>query len=208
MNLKLAISALVLAGVAGVAHAEQRPGLTGFTRVDANAGVDVEVVVGGGFSVNVTGRDADRVVTRVNGDRLIVEPVRTSGWFQRGPRDAQVRVTMPRVEGLSASSGADLVASGVNGGNLNLASSSGADLRVSGRCDSFNADASSGADIHASELRCVNGSVDVSSGADAHVFASGQLNVDASSGGGVVAHGQPSIGNVDLSSGGSLRRAS
>jgi len=95
----------------------------------------------------------------------------------------------------------------VNGGNINLDSSSGADLRVSGRCDSFNADASSGADIHAQELRCENGSAEASSGADARVFASGRVNVDASSGGGVVVYGNPSIGNVDLSSGGTLRRA-
>lgn len=207
MTLKIALSVLALASVASLAYAEQRQGLTGFTHVSASAGTDVEVAVGGSFSVEVTGRDAHRIVTRVSGNRLIVEPVR-GNWFQRGPRDARVRVTMPRVEGLSASSGADLVATGVNGGNLVLDSSSGSDLRVSGRCDSFTADASSGADIHAADLRCVSGSVDVSSGADAQVYASGRLDVDASSGGGVVAHGDPSIGNIDLSSGGSLRRAS
>ena len=122
-------------------------------------------------------------------------------------RQANVRVTMPRLEGLSASSGADLIATGVNGGDIALDSSSGADLRVSGTCDRFTADASSGSDIDARNLRCQNGSVDVSSGADARVFADGRLDVDASSGGGVVAYGNPGIGNIDLSSGGSLRRA-
>jgi hypothetical protein len=195
---------LVLA-TAGAAHADQRA-LSGFTRVSANAGADVEVIVGQGYSVNVTGRDAERISTRVSGDRLIIEPVR-NGWFTRGPRDARVRVTMPRVEGLSASSGADLTATGVNGGDVDLDSSSGADLRVSGACATFRADASSGADIHAQDLRCENGSVDVSSGADVRIYASGRLDVDASSGGGVVAYGNPGIGNIDMSSGGSLRRA-
>jgi hypothetical protein len=114
---------------------------------------------------------------------------------------------MPRVESLSASSGADLVVTGVNGGDIELDSSSGADLRVSGQCASFTAGASSGADLHAQELRCESGSVDASSGADARVFASGRLNVEASSGGGVIAYGNPGIGNISLSSGGSLRRA-
>ncbi len=193
--------------LAGTASAEQRP-LSGFTRVAANAGTNVEVVVGPAFSVDVTGRDADRIVTRVSGDRLIVEPVRSNSWFQRGPRDARVRVTMPRVEGLSASSGADLTATGIDSPNIVLDSSSGADLRVSGRCGSFTADASSGSDIRAEGLRCENGSVDVSSGADVRVYASGRLNVDASSGGGVVTYGDPGLGDVDLSSGGSVRRAS
>lgn len=201
---------LILAGCviavasAGSAMAAPRDH-SGFTRVDASAGTDVEVTVGQSFSVDVSGPGAERVVTRVSGQTLIIE--RQRGWSLGAPRQALVRVTMPRVEGLSASSGADLVATGVNGGDITLDSSSGADLRVSGRCASVVADVSSGADIHAQELRCENGSVDASSGADARVFVSGRLNVDASSGGGVVAYGNPNIGNVDLSSGGSLRRA-
>lgn len=202
MRLILAASALVLT-TAGVAHAEVR-NLTGFTQVSASAGTDVEVTVGGAFRVEVTGRDADRIITRVSGDTLIVEPVRGFSW--RG-RQANIRVSMPRAEGFSASSGSDLVATGINGGDITLDSSSGADLRVSGTCATFRADASSGADLHAQNLRCENGSVDVSSGADARVYATGRLNVDASSGGGVVAYGNPGIGNIDLSSGGSLRRA-
>ncbi|MGQ0531547.1 MAG: GIN domain-containing protein [Caulobacteraceae bacterium] len=203
MRLILAASVLVLAAV-GAAHAAPRDA-SGFTKIDASAGTDVEVTVGAGFSVDVSGRDADRIVTTVSGDTLRVHPVR--GWSWRGVRDARVRVTMPRVEGLSASSGADLTATGLNGGAVALSSSSGADLRVNGVCSSFTADASSGSDIHAATLRCETGSVEVSSGADAHVFASGRLDVDASSGGGVVAHGNPGIGNIELSSGGSLRRA-
>lgn len=202
MRLILAGCVLAAASV-GTAAAVPRDH-TGFTQVSASAGTDVEVTVGSGFSVDVSGPGADRVVTRVLGDTLVVE--RRRGWsFGPTPR-ALVRVTMPRVVGLSASSGSDLVATGVNGGNISLDSSSGADLRVSGRCATFVADASSGADIHAQDLRCENGSVDASSGADARVFASGRLNVDASSGGGVVAYGNPGIDNIDLSSGGSLRR--
>jgi hypothetical protein len=203
MRLILAGCALVIAS-AGTASAAPRD-LSGFTGVEASAGTDVAVTVGPGFSVDVSGPGADRIVTRMSGRTLVVERRRSWRW---GPTPrAQVTVTMPRVESLSASSGADLVVTGVNGGDIALDSSSGADLRVSGQCDTFTADASSGADIHAQELRCEDGSVDASSGADARVFATGRLNVDASSGGGVVAYGNPGIGNISLSSGGSLRRA-
>jgi len=202
MRLILAASAIALAA-SGTAFAEPR-NLSGFTSVSASAGTDVTVAVGQSFSVDVSGPDAARIVTRLQGPTLIVE--RTRGWHWRGRPDAEVRVTMPRVEALSASSGADLVVSGVDAPNIDLDSSSGADLRVSGRCASFTAEASSGADIHGQELRCENGSVEASSGADARVFASGRLDVEASSGAGVLAYGNPGIGNIDLSSGGSLRR--
>lgn len=205
MKPSIALFLAAFFGCAGVAHAEQRS-LSGFDRVSASAGTQVEVAVGPAFSVDVSGRDADRIVTRVSNGALIVEPVR--GWSWRGRRDALVRVTMPAVTGLEASSGARLNAVGVAGGSVSLEASSGANLDVAGVCSSFNADASSGASIAAAGLRCENGAVDVSSGARAHVFATGRLDVDASSGGDVIASGNPGIGNIDLSSGGSLRRAS
>lgn len=203
MRLILAVCALAIAG-AGTAFAEPR-NHSGFTRVEASSGTDVYVTVGPGYSVDVSGPGADRVITRVSGRTLIVQ--RRNSWFWLPPARAEVRVTMPRVDGLSASSGADLIVTGVNSGDIALNASSGADLRVSGSCASFRADASSGADIHAQDLHCENGSVEASSGADARVFATGRLNVEASSGGSVIAYGDPGIGDVDLSSGGSLRRA-
>jgi hypothetical protein len=197
------ISVAVAIALVAEANADQRP-LSGFERVSASAGARVEISVGGDFSVDVSGRDAERIVTRVSGGVLIIEPVQ--GWSWRGRRDALVRVRMPRVVGLDASSGARIVASGVDGENVDLEASSGARLEVAGSCAAFRADASSGADISAEALRCENGSVDVSSGARVHVFASNRLDVDASSGGDVLASGNPGIGDIDLSSGGSLRR--
>ena len=204
MRLILASCTLAMA-LAAPAFAEQR-NLAGFTKVSANAGTDVTVVVGSGFSVDVTGPGASRVITRISGDTLVIE--RRSGFTWGATPRADIRVTMPRVDGLSAASGADLIATNVNAEAIELSSSSGADLRVSGRCGTVTADASSGSDLYAEALRCENGSVDASSGADARVFATGRLNVEASSGGGVIVHGNPGIGDVDLSSGGSMRRAS
>ena len=201
MRILLTTAAITL--LASPALAETRP-LSGFTKISASAGTRVEVGFGSNFLVDVEGRDAARIVTRVSNGTLVVEPVR--GWSWRGPRNAIVRVTMPMVEALDASSGAHIEATGVPGGALSLDASSGAALDVAGACSSFNADASSGADIDAEALRCETGSVSVSSGASAHVYATGRLDVDASSGGDVVAFGNPGIGDIELSSGGSLRR--
>lgn len=195
----------VIALLPSAASAELRP-LSGFTKVSASAGTHVEVQVGPGFNVSVEGRDADRVVTRVANGTLIVEPVRTIGFSWRGRRDAVVRVSMPAVEGLDASSGAHIEAQGVAASELALDASSGASIEAAGTCGNFTADASSGANIDAAALQCQTGSVDVSSGAQAHIYASGRLNVDASSGGDVIASGAPQIGDISLSSGGSLHR--
>lgn len=200
--MRLILATSILAVLAATPAQAAPRDVTGFTSVEARAGTDVEVTVGAAFSVDVSGPDAERIITRIDDGKLIVEPVRGTSWRRR---NAEVRVTMPRVDALASSSGADLVARGVNGGAISLSASSGADLRVSGTCSTFNADASSGADLHAAELRCESGNVSASSGADARVYATAALNVDASSGGGVQAFGGADIRNIDLSSGGSFR---
>ncbi len=197
------VSAAAIALLAGSAHAESR-GLSNFASVSASGGAHVELAVGPAFSVDVEGRDAAQIITRVQSGRLIVQPVR--GWRWGGRRDALVRVTMPSVEALDASSGAELDASGVNADALALDASSGAELTVTGACRAFTADASSGARIDARQLQCGAGSVDASSGANAFVHVSGILNVDASSGANVSVAGSPEIGDISLSSGGSLHR--
>ncbi|MEZ5996740.1 MAG: head GIN domain-containing protein [Hyphomonadaceae bacterium] len=200
------ITAALVLGMAGAAHAESRA-LSGFTGVSASAGVDVEVNAGSEFAIDVSGPDASRIITRVSGNTLVVEPERRFGFhWGRHHNNARVRVSMPQIESLDASSGAQLAARGVNGGDISLDASSGANIEVAGACATFRADASSGADIHAAHLLCENGSVDVSSGATVRVYASNRIDVDASSGGDVLVSGDPGIGSIDLSSGGSLRR--
>lgn len=201
--MRFLLATAAIAVLAGPAIAETRP-LSGFTKISASAGTRVEVAFGPSFRVDVAGTDAARIVTRVSDGTLVVEPVR--GWSWRGPRQAIVRVSMPSVEALDASSGADIDARGLAGGAIELDASSGASIDVAGVCAAFQADASSGANIDAQAMQCEIGSVDVSSGANARVFASGRLNVNASSGGNVEAYGDPSIGDISLSSGGSLRR--
>jgi hypothetical protein len=201
---RLIVPAILALAMATPAAAEVR-NLSGFTKVDASAGVDVTVSVGPSFRVEVTGPGADRIQSSVQGDTLHVRPTPGFHWGRRPSSD--IRITMPSISGLSASSGADLEATGLSGGDVSLDSSSGADLEASGTCRAVNASASSGADIDARRLVCESGSADVSSGADIIVHVTGTLNIDASSGGDVTAVGDPRLGDISLSSGGSLHRS-
>lgn len=201
--MKILFASAAFALLAGTVQAEIRP-LENFTSISASAGTRVEMAIGPTFSVAVEGRDAAKIVTRVEAGRLIVERERC--WHWGGRREALVRVAMPSVEALDASSGARLDASGVDADTLSLEASSGAVLTVSGTCRSFTADASSGAVVRAGALQCVSGAVDASSGASVTVHATGALDVDASSGANVAAAGGAQIGDISLSSGGSLHR--
>jgi Putative auto-transporter adhesin, head GIN domain len=197
------ISLALLALSSGVAGADTRS-LADFTSVSASGGTRVELAIGPAFSVEVEGRDADRIITRVAAGRLVIEPVRD--WRWGGRRDALVRVAMPSLAGLDVSSGARLNASGVDAEALALDASSGAQLKITGLCRAFSAEASSGAHIDARALQCASGGIDASSGANVAVFVTGRLDVEASSGAQITTNENAEIGEISLSSGGSLRR--
>lgn len=198
------VCALGLAA-AGPAAAEVRQ-MPEFAAISVSSGVPIEVTVGAPFRVEVAGQDAERVQTRVANGVLMVGR-QSQGW-RWGRHDALVRVSMPSVTALDASSGSRMTASGVSGGDVSLEASSGARLIAAGTCGRLKAEASSGARLDAAGLHCAAGAADASSGARAIVHVSGRLDVEASSGGDVVAGGGAEIGAISLSSGGSLRRAS
>jgi hypothetical protein len=85
--------------------------------------------------------------------------------------------------------------------DLSVRASSGSDAKISGRAKTFSANASSGSDINARGLEAAICNVSVSSGADASVTVTDELNANASSGGDVRYYGNPSVTDIDESSG-------
>lgn len=190
------------------AHAETRNyDFTGFTMVDASAGVDVEITVGGDYTIRAEG-DAealDRLRIELDGDALEVGRKSNRGLFSFGRRhQSTVYITMPSLEGVDVSSGADVVASGIDAGEFKVSVSSGADAELSGECGMLKADGSSGADLDAEDLKCADAIADVSSGADLTIYASQSVEADASSGGDITVYGNPQNTNTDESSGGDV----
>lgn len=201
------ITTAALMALASAAHAEPR-NVSGFTGVSASDRIRVIVAVGEGYHVDVTGREADKVLTRVDNDdnTLIIRRVRRPIWGGAPPIDATVRVTMPRLERLASSRGAELSASGVNTQSMSLAAAMGGELEVAGTCRALNAAASMGGVIDAEELRCETADVAASMGGEARVYASNRIDVAASMGGAVNLAGGGQVGDVALSMGGSLDR--
>src|SRR5262245_5293698 len=87
--------AFALLALAGSVGAETR-NLQGFTGVGAAGRFNVEVEIGDHYLVEVTGADADKIETRVEGDSL---RIRATGWHPFGEPEyaASVHVVMPRV---------------------------------------------------------------------------------------------------------------
>ena len=176
--------------------------LTGFTSIDVGGGLDTEITVGPAFKVEVIGPQPDLILTELDGTTLSIHPQRRNWW--RGTPRTHIRVSLPALEGVTSSSGANVGVTGVTGGDLTLEASSGASLDIAGTCAAISAEASSGGSLDAAELVCATGSAEASSGGSVEVHVTGTLNIEASSGGSIDAAGDPTIGDISLSSGGSF----
>ena len=218
------LAPIVLAlALAGPAHAESRA-LSGFTSVDATGKYRVELTQGEAFSVDVSGRDAARVQTRIVDDELRITQAR-SGWFGRQPRiDALVRITMPAVSSLSAAGGLRLTASdvvsnaleltaaqggaleasGLRAGAANINASQGGSIEVSGVCRQVSANASMGGAIDAEHLTCENAQANASMGGVIDMHASASIDANASMGGVVDVSGGPAARTSASSMGGAI----
>lgn len=192
-----------LLAATGLANAEVR-NVTNFTGVSAADRIRVEVALGEHYRVDVTGSDADKVTTRVEDGTLIVRRTHRPFWGGTPPIDATVRVTMPAVENLASSRGAELNAANVSAENMSLAAAMGGELSVTGSCTSLDAAVSMGGSIRAQGLECRDANIAASMGGDARVFASNRYDASASMGGSINVSGGGRSGDIATSMGGSV----
>jgi len=156
-----------------------------FSRIEASAGVNVDLVVDAGRQpgVSVTYDDnlLDRVATQVEGDTLVIKH---SGSIRLLGDGRFVTVVVADIEGIGASSGSNITGSGAT--------------------ESYSVGASSGANVDLRALTAARVEVDASSGANVNVSASDSVRADASSGANVDIYGNPADVSADESSGANI----
>lgn len=224
----LAVAAIsILASVPAIAVVSQGIDLQPFDEVDIASELDVDIVVGPAQAVTVTGADQ----ATLDALRLEVRDGRLHAWLDRNlsdlwPFDDAITVTvaMPALEAISAggSSSVDIV--GMTGEALAIVASGSANVRIrnmsaeavtiggsgsavielSGTCSRATLDISSAASVSSKGLECVDLDIEASSSAAALVYATGQVNVSASTGASVAVAGHPSHVNDAESTGGDI----
>lgn len=211
---------------AGAAAATRSHDAAAFDKVSVAAGIQVDIAQGAARSVVAETRARNfkdlRLVVK-NNELRIDRPARNWFRFWSRPRYS-VRVVMPVLRGVAASSGSGVTVKGVftgdlavetssgsqvgiaqvQGGKVRARSSSGSEIRIAGSCLSLDAETSSGSDLDAGNLMCQSVTVTASSGSDAAVAASRGLTASASSGADVKVSGAPAVVKVSKSSGGSV----
>lgn len=202
-----------------------------FNAIDVSAGVDLYLKMGTTEEVKVVADDdvIDEIVTEVKNGTLHIymKKQKLFNFFNFGSTSARkVYVTVATLKRIHASSGSDVrsentlqgdileissssgadVALDVVYKNVSLDASSGADIKISGKAKTVRASASSGSDINARNLEAVVVHASASSGADIAVHATDEIYANASSGGDVSYYGNPSVKDIEESSGGDVSK--
>jgi hypothetical protein len=202
---RLIAPGLLALALAGPAAAETRV-LSGFNEVHASDRIQVEVSIGPEFAVEVTGPDAARVRTRVDGDELRITNARRP-WFGGTPAiDAQVRVTLPELSGVAASRGGELTATlagpcrdfsavAAMGGVtevdaiecdvVDATAAMGGVVRLAGACRTLDVSAAMGGEVRADRLECELVDASAAMGGTVRAFASLSFDASAAMGGSV-----------------------
>lgn len=214
------------AALAGNSDKTENRNVSNFKGVDVSAGIDLYITMGETESVKIVADDdiIDKIVTEVK-DGVLRIYVKQNNWFHwSGNETRKAYVTIRELNRIEASSGADVksentlkgeelkirVSSGADVNvdvlykNLDVNTSSGSDAKITGKVKSLKASSSSGSDISAGDLESVICKASASSGSDVTVKVSEELYANASSGGDVKYYGNPSVKDINESSGGDV----
>jgi hypothetical protein len=189
------------------AHAEQRA-VKPFTAIDASAGIEVLIAPGDKEALAVSSSDPEMaryIITEVEGEtlKIRIDPV----WKWSGTRNWKVKayVSYRQLHKVKASSGA-IVKGEIRAGALAINQSSGSVMNLKGMAEKIDVDASSGAVFKGYDLKTDYLVADVSSGAQVQVTVNREVDAEASSGGTVAFKGQGLIRNINVSSGGNVKK--
>lgn len=187
---------------------EQNRDLDGFTKVGVSSGIDLYLTQGSSFQVQIITDEniQDNIVTQVNGNRLTLK---VEGSIS--PSKLEARVTLPSLEGITASGGSDvfgqnefriddleLSMSGgsdlelsVRGKTLHMNLSGGSDAKLVGQVGNIEANTSGGSDLRANKLIAERIEISCSGGSDAWIHATQSVDIRAAGASDVRYSGDP-----------------
>ena len=169
--------------------------LAGFDAINIAGVYEIDVRVGSGYSVELSGpeNEMNRVEVSVkNGALVLDQRKRQRGEKKLNHRDGvEAVVTMPSLTALKVSGVVDGQIEGVDADNFSVKISGVGDVRIDGECGNLEAKLSGVGDLDARGLECRVGDIRVSGVGSATVFTSDEVEARVSGMGDIDVYGSP-----------------
>ncbi len=166
-----------------------------FDRIDVAGVFELDVTVGGDYSVTLSGKEEDLARTTANvanGVLVLDTNERDAGGKRKFFKHSiTATVTMPALNAIDASGVVDGAVKGVNAENFNASISGVGEINLSGTCGALDADVSGVGELNAEELKCRTVNVDVSGVGEAKIYASESVDADIAGIGSIEIYGSP-----------------
>jgi len=201
----LSLFALLLA--LGAAHADPQASeprsVPAFHAVELAGTMEVDVTVGKGQSVQVSG-EADllgKVTTVVKDGVLVVDTPRDL----RRRHHLKVTVTVPELSAVSLSGTGEMKIGGVSSERFAIGVSGTGQLTVKGSTGSLRVDVGGTGEVAAKELIAKSANIDVSGTGSATLYVTESVQADVTGTGSIDVHGKPAKVKKSVSGVGSIR---
>ncbi len=186
----------LIAGAAMAAESTQTFDVKGFTGIEVDGHVGLDVSVGEKFAVKVSGREADMERLRVevrDGVLHIYKERRKRGSRRQGSRELHATIALPKLNSVDIDGMSDAKIRNIDSDNFSLSVDGHGELILSGKCGTSVIDIDGHAEIEGREFRCKNVSLKVNGHGEIELYASETLAVDISGHGDVEIYGNPRI---------------
>lgn len=183
-----------------------------FHAIESSSGIEVVMSKGDKEELAITVGNQEylnEIKTEVEGGVLKI--YRTSDWkFWKQWKNFRVKVyvSYKTIDGVRATSGSSIKADDISGGSFSARVNSGGSITLSGKVESLDVDGSSGGQFHGYSLSTNNCKAAVSSGAGIQITVNKEISAKANSGGYVRFRGEGLIRDINVNSGGSVKRQS
>lgn len=217
--------------IIGDANATVRTLSGSFTGISVSSGVDLYITQGNEESLAVSASDEKylvRLKTEIeNGILKIYYDNKGVTWNNNEKRKLKAYVSFKTLEKLHGSSGSSVTAKGgISAGKLDMRFSSGAEfngqvsakeitvdqnsgseINVTGKADKLTIEVSSGASFKGYDMAVDFCDAQASSGGDVKITINKELSAKANSGGGIRYKGAALIRDININSGGSVKKS-
>ena len=187
-------SILGLSSAAGAGEASRSYDLSGFEGIDVSGVYELEVAVGGEYSIEISGPDKEleRVEVSVENGILVLSQDESRDFFAND-KGVNARITLPKLTSLEVSGVVDADITAIDAENFRVDVSGVGDVELAGKCDELEVELSGVGELDASDLRCEVVDVSLSGLGDATVHASKAANAHVSGMGEIDIHGSPAV---------------
>jgi hypothetical protein len=205
----MALTSATAQKVIDAENAEKRT-IGSFHAIETSSGIEVIITKGDKEELAVTVGDKEYLnEVRTIVENGILKISRQGDWnFWRKWKNwkAKVYVSYTRLDEVKATSGGSINGTDVKLDRLSARMNSGGWINLSGTVETLDVDGNSGAQFKGYSLNAMNCKADVSSGAGIQVTVTKEISAKATSGGYVRFKGEGLIRDINVNSGGSVKR--